>query len=108
MAQVLLSGGAQVDTVGSGVTAMHLAASGGHQALARVLLDGGADVDAVAKSTGGTSLHLACHHGSHEITSMLLERGAAVDALDNYGNTPAMLAGRMGHEQISSLLRGTQ
>jgi ankyrin repeat protein len=62
-----------------GETALHRAASRGHQQAVRLLLDRGAKVDAV-DGEGVTPLVLASYRGQTEVVKLLLERGAAVNA----------------------------
>ena len=58
-----------------GRTALHLAARGGNEAVARLLLEHGAAVD--SRDGGGrTALRCAAHRGHKAVARLLLERGA--------------------------------
>src|SRR5215210_8339063 len=59
------------DPYEAGVTALHLAACGGHLSVARVLVTAGADVNAVARD--GTPLSMAVWEGHEELIRLLLE-----------------------------------
>src|SRR4051812_19837415 len=58
----------------AGVTALHLAACGGHREAARALVAAGADVNATAKD--GTPLSVAVWEGHLEVVELLLTHGA--------------------------------
>ena len=86
---------------GRGRTALHLAALGGDEALARELLRRGATVDA-RDHTLHTPLHLACLGGHAPLAELLLEGGAAADAPNRAQVTALHLAARGG---LSSVVR---
>jgi ankyrin repeat protein len=60
-----------------GITALMLAAHGGHEAVAQLLLQHGADV-AAASNAGGTALMLAAVGGHVAVAQLLLQHGADV------------------------------
>jgi len=54
---------------------------------------------------GGTPLHFTSGQGKVDMTNMLLDKGAKVDALDNFGNTPLLLAACAGHIVITNSIK---
>ncbi|AGA33641.1 Ankyrin [Thioalkalivibrio nitratireducens DSM 14787] len=72
---------------GQGLTPLHLAATGGHEAVAKVLLDAGADINASTED-GVTPLHLAARHGAPALAATLIARGADTSAPDAAGRPP--------------------
>lgn len=52
-----------------------------------------------------TLLHSAVYNGNHNICQWLLERNADPEAEDHSGETPLMIAQRLGLGTISKLLR---
>jgi ankyrin repeat protein len=88
------------------MTPLIAAVSGGHAHTVQALLDRGGDVN--IRAGGGTHsptpLHVACRHGMVEIVHILLDKGAKIDPLDQDGNTPADLAGKIHHSGIIKLL----
>ena len=94
---------------GGGYTALHFAASGNMDRLARLLLQHKADPELTTdelqmpcgvgvQAAGRTPLHIAADMGHLEVTRVLLEHKADVTALDGDRNTPLLLA-RMGKRQ---------
>ncbi len=104
MARLLLARGAPVGAQAVGQhTPLHMAAAGGHGALAELLLAHGAEVNAL--SSGGTPLHLAAREGHAALVELLLARGAEVDTRRKYqAKTPLMLAARNGHAAVAAVL----
>ena len=86
-----------------GWTALHDAAAGGDEKLARRLIDGSAD-PGCADDYGTTPLHVACRHGHLAIAKLLIERGADVNARSAAGATPLHEAAIAPDRQIIRLL----
>ena len=73
----LLEEGADVNAArGDGLTALHLAAEGGHLTVAEALVAAGAAVDAGTRIGGYTALHIAARAGHGAVVLHLLEAGA--------------------------------
>jgi len=92
------------------VTALHLAAFGGHVEACRLLLANGAEVDALTLPTertesGDTPLMRAVWGRSMPVAELLLEAGADVDDVDGMtGDTPLLAAARSGQPTMCQLL----
>ncbi|WP_448478684.1 ankyrin repeat domain-containing protein [Pseudoxanthomonas mexicana] len=92
------------------VTALHLAAFGGHVEACRLLLANGAEVDALTLPTertesGDTPLMRAVWGRSMPVAELLLEAGADVDDVDGLtGDTPLLAAARSGQPSMCQLL----
>lgn len=92
------------------VTALHLAAFGGHVEACRLLLANGAEVDALTLPTertesGDTPLMRAIWGRSIPVVELLLEAGADVDDVDGMtGDAPLMAAARSGQPTMCQLL----
>jgi len=92
------------------VTALHLAAFGGHVEACRLLLANGAEVDALTLPTertesGDTPLMRAVWGRSIPVAELLLEAGADVDDVEGMtGDTPLMAAARSGQPSMCQLL----
>ena len=97
------------------MTALFLAARGGHEAVVRLLLEKGADVNAKAY-LGRTALHVVAEgedvyrthvvaEGEAEaVMQLLLEKGADVNAKDEDGVTVQDVAAERGYEALVQLL----
>jgi len=91
------------------VTALHLAAFGGHMEACRLLLANGAEVDALTLPTeraesGDTPLMRAVWGRSIPVAELLLEAGADVDDVDGMtGETPLLAAARSGQPTMCQL-----
>jgi ankyrin repeat protein len=76
---------------GTGMTALHIAASHTPRAvslqLIKILLNGGADLEA-ADLNGRTPLHCAAYYHKVGVAKLLLKKGANIDARDADGDTP--------------------
>lgn len=89
---------------GDGLTALHLAASGGgHSAICKLLLDNQAPVNA-RSSKKQTPLCLAAQKGFSQVVQLLLEYGADANHDDEGKYTPLHLAASKGFEQCVDLL----
>ena len=92
------------------VTALHLAAFGGHLVACRLLLANGAEVDALTlplerRESGDTALMRAVWGRSLAVAELLLEAGADVDDVDGLtGDTPLLAAARSGQPSMCQLL----
>eukprot|EP00873_Tetraselmis_striata_P018846 jgi/Tetstr1/439110/TSEL_002975.t1 len=81
------------------------AVQGGHTAIIQRLVDGSADVNRDMDGNG-TALHWACRSGNRQVAALLLRNQAACDVLDAHGNTPFMVAARLGYQDtLAELLR---
>ena len=106
--RTLLEEGADVNAArGDGLTALHLAAEGGHRAVAQALVAAGAAVDAGTRIGGYTSLHVAARAGHGAVVLSLLEAGADPNArTTNTGVTALHLAAAAtgGRSAVAALL----
>ncbi len=105
--QVLLSRGAEVDTVDRSRfanTALDAAVAGDHLEVVAILVNAHASPN-VRSAGGHTPLHKAAMNGNREITKLLLDHGADVTAKDDEGKTPLDGAVEKGHPEIAGLLR---
>jgi ankyrin repeat protein len=89
-----------------GNSALHSAAYFGHTDTLKVLLDH-ADLHAL-NPDGRTAVHLAAKGGCVDALSCLLDRGLPIDPSDSSGETPLLLAARVGVLSTMSylILRG--
>lgn len=99
-----------VSAMAEQVTALHLAAFGGHLDACRLLLANGAEVDALTlplerRESGDTPLLRAVWGRSIAVAELLLEAGADVDDVDGMtGDTPLMAAARSGQPSMCLVL----
>ncbi|CAJ0602435.1 unnamed protein product [Cylicocyclus nassatus] len=81
-------------------TALHFAASNGHDVTAKVLIDAGSDVNA-RNSQGKTPLDLAVEGDHYDTVNVLLEKGAVIEsANDDRCTTPLHVAAEKGYDRI--------
>lgn len=85
-------------------TALHWAAIGGYEAMAKILLEEGADTS-LRDNTGKTALIWAADFGHEAVCRVLLEKGADIDARDEYGFTALDRATSGGSKEIANLLK---
>jgi uncharacterized protein len=85
-----------------GVTALHLACSGGHADVARALVAAGADVNAMAKD--GAPLSIAVWEGHGELVEFLLAHGSDPRLSASNGETALHAAAYKGNVAAGSLL----
>ena len=86
----------------TGVTALHLAACGGHLEVARALVEAGAGVNAIAKD--GSPLSMAVWEGKRELVVFLLQAGADSGACAANGETALHAAAYKGDLEAARLL----
>jgi ankyrin repeat protein len=105
MAESLLAGGANVNTVGEyGETPLTLALANGDASMTAKLLKAGADPK-VARWNGETPLMIAAGAGSAEAVRLLLDAGVDVNGAEpKRGQTALMWAASEGHADVVSLL----
>ena len=92
---------------GDGLTPLHLAAEGGHEAVAEALIAAGAAVEAGTRIGGYTPLHVAARSGHGGIVLRLLEAGANPNVVaTNSGVTALHLAAGAiaGRSAVAALL----
>ncbi|KAG9747080.1 hypothetical protein KCU73_g7451, partial [Aureobasidium melanogenum] len=73
------------------ISALHLAAKRGDQAIVQTLIAAGAEVN-IKSGTGQTLLHEAAKGGSADVVRRVLDYGVDVDARDNDNMTPLAVA----------------
>lgn len=89
-----------------GLTAVHLAASGGHLSVLKILANNKAHVNKTGGPNGATALHLAAAKGHQAVVEWLLDNGADPQAETTECVTALELACRGGYEVIvRALLR---
>ncbi len=86
-----------------GISALTIAARGGHTEIVTLLLAKGVDVNAKDKD-GYTTLSIAATNARAEIVALLLAKGADVNAKDNEGWTALMEAARLGNIDVVKIL----
>lgn len=108
---ILLQYGAKADAVGQGNTrssALYLAASNGHTAIAQILLEKRANIE-LRNANGETLLHNAALYGHESVILLLLFKKADMQAKSGKAGkaewTPLHLASETGHTMaINALL----
>jgi len=103
--EVLLQNGSSAGIqCADGLTALHLAASGGgNPSVARLLLDAGAPVNALSNKRQ-TPLCLAAQKGHLVIVNLLIQAGANVQNEDEQKFTPLHLASLYGYSDVVETL----
>jgi hypothetical protein len=102
--QLLLQKGADLKAKSSvGWTALHCAASNGHEAVARLLLEKGVDIEA-KENNGQTALHWAAWNGHEAVVRLLLQRGANAQAKGKNGWAALNWAASKRHIVVVQLL----
>ena len=104
--RALLNKGAQVSACSSNAmhnTALHAAAAGRSQTVAKILLDAGADANA-RQSGGWTPLHSVAQNGNVEFARVLAEAGADVSARADNQQRPLDLALTNGQQAMVDFL----
>eukprot|EP01098_Paradermamoeba_levis_P008930 TRINITY_DN3687_c0_g1_i1.p1 TRINITY_DN3687_c0_g1~~TRINITY_DN3687_c0_g1_i1.p1 ORF type:complete len:149 (-),score=46.69 TRINITY_DN3687_c0_g1_i1:114-527(-) len=87
-----LAAGVNINTIDTlGNTALHWAASGGHEDTVEILLDRGAKVNP-QNNSGDTPLHLAAWRNHPEACAVLVKGGADRNVKNKEGKTPLQLA----------------
>ena len=86
------------------MTALHLAAGIGQEAVARLLLKRGADVAARTHGGGATPLHAAARGGHLPLLACLLDSGAPLHATTCEGHTALHVAAHAGQASAVQLL----
>ncbi|KAK1647810.1 hypothetical protein QYE76_065615 [Lolium multiflorum] len=102
MVELLLSKGANPNSLNHGGTALHLAAIHGQDDIMKVLLDHHADHKLALSGTDHTALVLATVSCSLKCVKLLLEAGADVDGIGK--DTPLMIAAIDGSTDILKCL----
>ena len=80
----------ELNTNGSELSPLALAAQYGQHGVLVDLIRRGADIRYVQESTGKTILHFACENGKREIIGFCLRYHAPINALDHMKKTPLM------------------
>jgi uncharacterized protein len=86
-----------------GVIPLHSALSGRHKEIARALVEAGTDVNTPNKE-GWFPLHYVAHSGDRETADYLTMKGANTSQVNNSGETPAMVARKLGHTDLADIL----
>jgi ankyrin repeat protein len=88
----------------SGMTALHVAALRGQEAIVQELLGKGASIES-EDTNGRTALGWASYGGHQGAVELLLEKGASRQIKDKFGYTPQVLAQRNGHNAVSDVFQ---
>lgn len=103
----LVEGGANVNTVTSGIsgyTLLHEAADAGNVEAIEFLIANGADTEPMS-TAGVTPLLLAIGGGHEDAALALVNGGADVDRPDGNGTTPLTYAHELGQPRVVAELR---
>ena len=105
-AEALLAKGAQVNR--AGWTALHYAAAGGSEDIARLLIARKARLDTPSPKESGayTPLMMAAREGQPGMVRLLLEAGAKPQPRNTEGLTAAQIAERAGQTDIAAAIAG--
>ena len=101
--EVLLNHGASPNVKPGELSALILAAEGGHEDVIQLLADRGADLDH-ADLLGTTALIGAAKRGKTKAVKRLIRLGAYIDHIDKRGNSALFYASRENHVDIVDLL----
>ena len=103
--QLLVAGGADMNTTVGGATPLYIAVQKGHVAVVERLLHAGADANRARADNGATPLFHATYDGQRAIVELLLAAGADVD-MGKKGTTPLFIAAQKKRTSIAQLLIG--
>lgn len=93
-----------------GLTALMLAAKGGHLDTCRFLLENGASIDMRTNHyliRGKSAIMFAAEEGHFSVVEFLYQKGANITFLDTNLNSSLLLSARNGHLKIVQFLRET-
>ena len=93
----------QKQTLYTGRTSLHQAASHGHTEVVEILIAKGAGIN-YRDDIGRNPLHHASSHGHTEVVEVLIAKGADLNYGDINGQTPLHDAALNGHTQLVELL----
>lgn len=88
----------------TGWSPLLIAASYGFHPIVTLLAEAGADVNVRETTSGKTALFYLIPSGNITTIKLLLDKGAKVDMSDNAGDTPLLLAKRLGQQAVIDLL----
>ncbi|KAE8356311.1 hypothetical protein BDV28DRAFT_117200 [Aspergillus coremiiformis] len=99
--RLLLEHGAKLETanIGTGSTALHLAAQHGHQTTVELLLEQGAWINGV-NDYQYTPFHYACWEGHLDVAKLLVSKGAEIETLDKDGWNALTFACNKGRRTV--------
>jgi ankyrin repeat protein len=89
-------------------SALHWAAVGNHQEVAKLLLARGADANGLGGDLQATPLHWAARNGLVSMVDLLIKHGGKVDLQDSQGYNALILASHGGHTMLMLYLIVTQ
>jgi len=105
---ILLSGGADVDSVNQGgETPLMIASEIGNMRMLNILLVHNPDVN-MKNQNGMTALMIAAENGQLFVVDRLVQEGAKTDIKNNRGETAVELAAKNGHKEVLELLNGKE
>ena len=101
---VLLSGGASIDTVDqNGNTPLMIASKIGNIRMVRILLAHNPDIDK-KNNQGNTALMVASEYGQSVVAEHLIANGANPNAKNDAGYSPLEIAKRNGHAAVIDVI----